>query len=100
MTEKGQQYALGDATRDGSIRRNRSFAFEDGQVAVLSTMSAAFSPIMMDGALVLPESAVRDNFRRHCFSRARIGHVFARRRLPASLARISRKRQGPGVKDG
>ena len=29
-----------------------------GQVAVLSTMSAAFSPIMIDGALVLPDVSV------------------------------------------
>src|ERR1700730_6649065 len=29
-----------------------------GQVAVFSTMSAAFSPIMIDGALVLPDVSV------------------------------------------
>ena len=34
------------------------FASKDGQVAVLSTMSAAFSPIMIDGALVLPDVSV------------------------------------------
>jgi hypothetical protein len=38
--------------------RNRSFASEDGQLAVFSTMSAAFSPIMIDGALVLPDVSV------------------------------------------
>src|SRR6516164_7646685 len=42
----------------GETGRNRSFASEDGQVAVLSTMSAAFSPIMIDGALVLPDVSV------------------------------------------
>ena len=37
------------------IRRNRSFASKGGQIAAFSTMSAAFSPIMIDGALVLPD---------------------------------------------
>jgi hypothetical protein len=41
-----------------SLRRNRSFASEDGQVAAFSTMSAAFSPIIIDGALVLPDVSV------------------------------------------
>ena len=40
------------------MRRNRSFASKDGQVAAYSTMSAAFSPIMIDGALVLPDVSV------------------------------------------
>ena len=35
-----------------------SFPSKDGQVAVFSTMSAAFSPIMIDGALVLPDVSV------------------------------------------
>jgi hypothetical protein len=47
-----------DDRRAPPTRRNRSFAFKDGQVAVLSTMSAAFSPIMIDGALVLPDVSV------------------------------------------
>ncbi len=34
------------------------FAFENGQGAVFSSMSAAFSPIMIDGALVLPDVSV------------------------------------------
>ena len=34
------------------------FAFQNGQGAVLSSMSAAFSPIMIDGALVLPDVSV------------------------------------------
>ena len=38
--------------------QNRLFASEDGQVAVFSTMTAAFSPIMIDGALVLPDVSV------------------------------------------
>ncbi len=41
-----------------ALRRNRSFASKDGQVAAYSTMSAAFSPIMIDGALVLPDVSV------------------------------------------
>ena len=40
------------------IRRNRSFASKGGQIAAFSTMSAAFSPIMIDGALVLPDVSV------------------------------------------
>ena len=35
--------------------RHPSVAFENGQGAVFSSMSAAFSPIMIDGALVLPD---------------------------------------------
>jgi hypothetical protein len=31
------------------------FAFQNGQGAVLRSMSAAFSPIMIDSALVLPD---------------------------------------------
>jgi len=42
----------------GKTRRNRPFASGDGQVAVFSIMSAAFSPIMIDGALVLPDVSV------------------------------------------
>jgi hypothetical protein len=42
----------------GGVGRNRSFASKDGHVAVFSTMSAAFSPIMIDGALVLPDVSV------------------------------------------
>ena len=38
--------------------RSRRFAFENGQSAVFSSMSAAFSPIMIDGALVLPDVSV------------------------------------------
>ena len=38
--------------------RNRSVLRPNGQVAVFSTMSAAFSPIMIDGALVLPDVSV------------------------------------------
>jgi hypothetical protein len=38
--------------------RNPSVAFENGQGAVFSSMSAAFSPIMIDGALVLPDVSV------------------------------------------
>ena len=34
------------------------FAFENSQDAVFSSMSAAFSPIMIDGALVLPDVSV------------------------------------------
>src|SRR5205823_9871745 len=34
------------------------FAIAAGQTAALSTMSAAFSPIMIDGALVLPDVRV------------------------------------------
>jgi len=34
------------------------FAFENGQGTVFSSMSAAFSPIMIDGALVLPDVSV------------------------------------------
>ena len=34
------------------------FAFKNGQGAVFSSMSAAFSPIMIDGALVLPDVSV------------------------------------------
>jgi hypothetical protein len=40
------------------MRRNRPFASEDGQVAVSSSMSAAFSLIVIDGALVLPDVSV------------------------------------------
>src|SRR5947207_4606557 len=40
------------------LRRHRSFASKDGQVAAFNTMSAAFSPIMIDGALVLPDVSV------------------------------------------
>src|SRR5207344_3454204 len=42
----------------GGVGRNRSLASKDGQAAVFSTMSAAFSPIMIDGALVLPDVSV------------------------------------------
>jgi hypothetical protein len=38
--------------------RNPSVAFENGQGAVFSSMSAAFSPIMIDGALLLPDVGV------------------------------------------
>ena len=31
---------------------------KDGQLAVFNTMSAAFSPIMIDGALVFPDVSV------------------------------------------
>jgi hypothetical protein len=34
------------------------FPFENGQGAVFSSMSAAFSAIMIDGALVLPDVSV------------------------------------------
>jgi len=39
-------------------RRFQPFSAADGQAAVFSIMSAAFSPIMIDGALVLPEVSV------------------------------------------
>ena len=39
-------------------RMSPSFPSKDGQVAEFSTMSAAFSPIMIDGALVLPDVSV------------------------------------------
>ena len=38
--------------------KNRSFLLEDGQAAAFSIISAAFSPIMIDGALVLPDVSV------------------------------------------
>jgi hypothetical protein len=43
--------------QDPKMGTNR-FAFENGQGAVFSSMSAAFSPIMIDGALVLPDVSV------------------------------------------
>ena len=52
------RFSAGTSRIAGETRRNRSVASEHGQVAVLSTMSAAFSPIMIDGALVLPDVSV------------------------------------------
>ena len=43
--------------QEPQIGTNR-FVFENGQGAVFSSMSAAFSPIMIDGALVLPDVSV------------------------------------------
>ena len=40
------------------VHTTNRFAFENGQGAVFSSMSAAFSPIMIDGALVLPDVSV------------------------------------------
>ena len=64
MAECRQRVQKGDVrqnTPQGEMRRNRSFASGDGQVAVFSSMSAAFSPIMIDGALVLPDVSVGMN---------------------------------------
>ena len=52
------QWSVATGLDDRLAPRNRSFASKDGQVAVFSTMSAAFSPIMIDGALVLPDVSV------------------------------------------
>src|SRR5689334_2720609 len=55
----GQQHALrGRYARWLKYAEHRSFASKDTQVGVFSTMSAAFSPIIIDGALVLPDVSV------------------------------------------
>jgi hypothetical protein len=59
--------ALGDAGHDvraffcsmAAIKCGTArFALQNGQGVVFSSMSAAFSPIMIDGALVLPDVSV------------------------------------------